>query len=187
MIDTMAPVLALLTAAALAFGLWRLLGTRRAEREAERLQDRIWRISESEDRYRALVAATTEIIVQRDARGRITYANEDFARLLGREPIALIGSRDDLEILDRNAVEIGPDGVRRLEAQVRTADGRARWFAFVEMPVAHGDATHASVRRPTVVEGLPGLYQVMAQHGVGARRVGPHPGPPDAGPRTPGD
>ena len=102
MIDTMAPVLALLTAAALAFGLWRLLGTRRAEREAERLQDRIWRISESEDRYRALVAATTEIIVQRDARGRITYANEDFARLLGREPIALIGSRDDLEILDRS-------------------------------------------------------------------------------------
>lgn len=126
MIDTMAPVLALLTAALLAFGLWRLRGTRRAEREAERLQDRIWRISESEDRYRALVAATTEIIVQRDARGRITYANEDFARLLGREPIALIGSQDDLEILDRNAVEIGPDGVRRLEAQVRTAAaGRA--------------------------------------------------------------
>ncbi|MGU3423034.1 ATP-binding protein [Methylobacterium sp. D54C] len=142
MIDTLAPVLALLTAAALAFALWRRLGTRRAEREAERLQDRLWRISESEDRYRALVAATTEIIVQRDARGRITYANEDFARLLGREPIALIGSQDDLEILDRNAVEIGPDGVRRLEAQVRTADGRARWFAFVEMPVAHGDATH---------------------------------------------
>lgn len=142
MIDTLAPVLALLTAALLAFGLWRLLGTRRAEREAERLQDRIWRISESEDRYRALVAATTEIIVQRDARGRITYANEDFARLLGREPIALIGSQDDLEILDRNAVEVGPDGVRRMEAQVRTSDGRARWFAFVEMPVAHGDATH---------------------------------------------
>ncbi|WP_457108796.1 ATP-binding protein [Methylobacterium sp. P5_C11] len=142
MTDTMALVLALPIATLLALGVWWMRGTRRAESEAERLQDRIWRISESEDRYRALVAATTEIIVQRDARGRITYANEDFAHLLGQEPIALIGSQADLEIVDRHAVEIGPDGVRRTEAQVRTADGRLRWFAFVEMPVAHGDAMH---------------------------------------------
>jgi PAS domain S-box-containing protein len=140
MIEDIALVLALLIAAALALGRWKARGVR--SDEAERLQDRIWRISESEDRYRALVAATTEIIVQRDARGRITYANEEFARLLGREPIELIGSQADLEILDRHAVEVGADGVRRMEAQVRSVDGRVRWFAFVEMPVAHGDAMH---------------------------------------------
>lgn len=140
MIEDIALVLALLIAAVLALGRWKARGVR--SDEAERLQDRIWRISESEDRYRALVAATTEIIVQRDARGRITYANEDFARLLGREPIELIGSQADLEILDRHAVEVGQDGVRRMEAQVRSVDGRVRWFAFVEMPVAHGDAMH---------------------------------------------
>jgi PAS domain S-box-containing protein len=142
MVEDSALVLALVVAATLALGWWRARAARAAESEAERLQDRIWRIAESEDRYRALVAATTEIIVQRDARGRITYANEDFARLLGREPIELLGSQIDLEILDRGSVEMGPDGVRRLEAQVRSVDGRVRWFAFVEMPVAHGDAMH---------------------------------------------
>ena len=29
-----------------------------------------------------------------------------------------------------------------MEAQVRAADGRVRWFALVEMPMAHGDAMH---------------------------------------------
>ena len=139
-VEDIALVVALLVAAALAFDRWR---TRRAgPDEAERLQDRLWRISESEDRYRALVAATTEVIVQRDARGRITYANEDYAGLLGREPIELLGGQIDLEILERDSVETGADGVRRMEAQVRSVDGRVRWFAFVEMPVAHGDAMH---------------------------------------------
>ncbi|MGU3663397.1 ATP-binding protein [Methylobacterium sp. A49B] len=142
MIEDIALVLALLVAAILALGRRRAQDQASDEAEAERLQDRIWRISESEDRYRALVAATTEIIVQRDARGRITYANDEFARLLGREPIELLGTQIDLEILDRNAVEVGEDGVRRMEAQVRSVDGRVRWFAFVEMPVAHGDAMH---------------------------------------------
>ena len=140
MIEDIALVLALVVAAILALGRWR--SREASSDENERLQDRIWRISESEDRYRALVAATTEIIVQRDARGRITYANDEFARLLDCEPLNLLGAQTDLEILDRNAVEIGQDGVRRMEAQVRAADGRLRWFAFVEMPVAHGDAMH---------------------------------------------
>jgi PAS domain S-box-containing protein len=139
-VKDIALVLALLIAAALVLHRWR--ARRGASDEAERLQDRLWRISESEDRYRALVAATTEVIVQRDARGRITYANEDYAQLLGREPIDLLGSLMDLEILDRGETEVGADGVRRLEAQVRSVDGRVRWFAFVEMPVAHGDAMH---------------------------------------------
>ncbi|MHB2209118.1 ATP-binding protein [Methylobacterium sp. CM6257] len=141
-VEDFALVLALVIAAALALDRWRARRGVSDEGEAERLHDRLWRVSESEDRYRALVAATTEVIVQRDARGRITYANEDYARLLGREPIALLGSQVDLEILDRSPVEVGPDGVRRMEAQVRSVDGRVRWFAFVEMPVAHGDAMH---------------------------------------------
>jgi len=141
-VEDIALVLALVVAAALAVDRWRVRRAGPDDGEAERMHDRLWRISESEDRYRALVAATTEVIVQRDARGRITYANEDYAHLLGRKPIELLGAQTDLEILDRNAVEIGSDGVRRMEAQVRTGDGRLRWFAFVEMPVAHGDAMH---------------------------------------------
>ncbi|MBE7204291.1 MAG: hybrid sensor histidine kinase/response regulator, partial [Parafilimonas terrae] len=73
MIKDIALVLALLIAALLALGRWRGRSVPADENEAERMHDRLWRISESEDRYRALVAATTEVIVQRDASGRITY------------------------------------------------------------------------------------------------------------------
>lgn len=133
-------ILLLALSIALAFGLWRARRATIADSDAEGLHDRIWRIAESEDRYRALVAATTDVIVQRDTRGRITFANEGYARLLGREPIDLIGAQIDLEVLERGEVEAAADGVRHLEAQVRSIDGRTRWFAFVEMPVAHGDA-----------------------------------------------
>jgi len=142
MIKDIALVLALLIAATLALGRWRGRGVPDDGNEAERMHDRLWRISESEDRYRALVAATTEVIVQRDARGRITYANDDYARLLGRPAIDLLGAQIDLEILERSEIEVGEDGVRRMEAQIRSVDGQVRWFAFVEMPVAHGDAMH---------------------------------------------
>ncbi|MGV7031394.1 ATP-binding protein [Methylobacterium symbioticum] len=111
----------------------------REEPESEHLHDRIWRIAESEERYRSLVAATMDVIVQRDALGRITFANEGFARLIGRAPLALIGASVDLAVLEQGAVSVGPDGVRRAERRIRGADGTARWYAFVEMPVGRPD------------------------------------------------
>ncbi|MER2268013.1 ATP-binding protein [Methylobacterium oxalidis] len=133
-------VLALLAAGfSLAALVWRGRPSRREEPGLEDLHDRIWRISESEERYRALVEATMEVIVQRDALGRVTFANDGFARLLGRAPLDLIGATLDLELLEQGAVSRGPDGVRRLEARVLPVDGQPRWFSFVEMPVARAD------------------------------------------------
>lgn len=133
-------VLALLAAGfSLAALVWRGRPSRREEPGLEDLHDRIWRISESEERYRALVEATMEVIVQRDALGRVTFANDGFARLLGRAPLDLIGATLDLELLEQGPVSRGPDGVRRLEARVLPVDGQPRWFSFVEMPVARAD------------------------------------------------
>ena len=103
--------------------------------EVEHLQDRIWRIAESEERYRALVEATTEIIVQRDAQGRITFANAGFARLVGAEPFALVGATTQVEILEQGVLHQRPDGVRQIEMRVLPVDGVPRWFSFIEMPV----------------------------------------------------
>ncbi|WP_375410738.1 ATP-binding protein [uncultured Methylobacterium sp.] len=107
--------------------------------EFEHLQDRIWRLSESEERYRALVEATTEIIVQRDGQGRITFANAGFATLLGVEPIDLVGSTAGLRTLAQGPIEERPDGVRRIEIEVMPVAGPARWFSFIEMPVTDGE------------------------------------------------
>ena len=139
-VKDIALVLALLIAAFLALGRWR--ARRAMPDEAERLHDRMWRISESEDRYRALVAATTEVIVQRDGRGRITYANEDYARLLGRDRSSCSARRSiwrSWNAARSRSVRTACAAWRRRSAPV---DGRVRWFAFVEMPVAHGDAMH---------------------------------------------
>ena len=136
----LAVALALLVAAAsLAFA-WTRRGRAGAPNDSEHLHDRIWQISESEDRYRALVEATTDIIVQRDAAGRITFANESYAALFDRTPRAMLGTTRDLDVLETAGAETGPDGVRRSEARVMPADGVPRWFAFVEVPIARGTA-----------------------------------------------
>ncbi|MGU3536274.1 ATP-binding protein [Methylobacterium sp. A54F] len=130
-------VLALLAAAfSLAALVWRARKPRPEEPETDHLHDRIARIAESEERYRSLVEATMDVVVQRDAQGRITFANEGFARLLGRSPLDLVGATVDLEPLETGRVETGADGVRRVEARVLPVDGVPRWFAFVEMPVS---------------------------------------------------
>ncbi|KAB1075774.1 ATP-binding protein [Methylobacterium planeticum] len=140
-------VLALLAAAfSLAALFWRRADPGREEAAVEDLHGRIARISESEERYRALVEATMEIIVQRDAIGRITFANAGFARLLGRTPLELVGATLDLPILEDRGLQRDPDGTRRVEARVLPVDGVPRWFSFVEMPVARDGAPPQRLR-----------------------------------------
>ena len=106
---------------------------------AEALQDRLWQIAESEERYRVLVEATTQAVVQRDGQGRITFASEGFAALLGVKPLELIGSTLTPQVIERGASEQRPDGVRVVEERLVPVDGVPRWFSFIEMP-ATGNA-----------------------------------------------
>ncbi|WP_284247234.1 sensor histidine kinase, partial [Methylobacterium haplocladii] len=111
--------------------------------DAEALQDRLWLLSESEERYRTLIEATTECIVQRDGQGRITFANAGFAAMLGASPLDLIGSMVQLQILEPGETVQRADGVRQVEERVLPVDGRPRWFSFIEMPVqGSGGAPH---------------------------------------------
>ncbi|SFL06486.1 ATP-binding protein [Methylorubrum salsuginis] len=103
---------------------------------SESLQDRLWQVAESEERYRVLVEATTQAVVQRDGQGRITFASEGFAALLGAKPLDLIGSTLTPQVLERGPVQVRPDGVRRVEERLVPVDGHPRWFSFVELPAA---------------------------------------------------
>lgn len=102
----------------------------------EALQDRLWQIAESEERYRVLVEATTEVVVQRDGQGRITFASEGFAALLGVRPLELIGSTLSPQVIERGASTLRADGVRVVEERLMPVDGVPRWFSFIEMPAA---------------------------------------------------
>ncbi|KQT86599.1 ATP-binding protein [Methylobacterium sp. Leaf466] len=136
-IEVVACLLAGLTGAAAVAAVGRRRSAAAGEvSEVEHLEDRIWQLSESEERYRALVEATTDVVVQRDAQGRITFASDGFARLLGRAPIDLVGSTTILPVVAQGPTEDRADGVRRIEVQVRPVSGPARWFSFIEMPVS---------------------------------------------------
>ncbi|HEY8563919.1 MAG TPA: ATP-binding protein [Beijerinckiaceae bacterium] len=101
--------------------------------EIERLHDRVWQLAEGEERTRGLVEAQVDLIVQRDAHGRITFANERFAALLGQAREDLIGSDATLSVLERGPAATAPGGGRRIEEAVATADG-PRWIEWIETP-----------------------------------------------------
>lgn len=105
----------------------------------ESLHDLVWRASEGEERYRTLVAATTDLVVQRDLDGRITFADEGYAKLLGRSPSELVGEPVEPLILDGDTVSVRDDGLRRIETRILGADGRERWFDVVEVPIMDED------------------------------------------------
>lgn len=120
-----------------------LLGRRRGgaqhvhvlEAEVERLQDRVWNLAEGEERYRSLIRAQLDVIVQRDAAGRVTFANEGYARLTGRPGSDLLGTAAMPAVIESGPARARPDGARLVDEAIETPDG-TRWFAFVETTIA---------------------------------------------------
>jgi PAS domain S-box-containing protein len=103
------------------------------ETQVERLQDRVWQLSESEDQHRSLIEAHVDVIVQRDAQGRIVFANEGYARLAGRNRLDLIGSRKALKVVESRPVRTRSDGAHLIDEAIDTQEG-VRWIAWIETP-----------------------------------------------------
>ncbi len=57
---------------------------RALETRIEELSDDNWELRETEERARSLLEAQGDLIVRRDAGGRITYANDAFCALAGQ-------------------------------------------------------------------------------------------------------
>ena len=113
---------------------------RTLETEVERLQDRTWRLAESEERYRSLIEAQLDLIVQRDRAGRITFANERFAELMGGSAESLIGTEERPTVIESGLPRIGHDGARVIDEAIQTQAG-VRWLSWVETTMAgHGGA-----------------------------------------------
>jgi len=99
------------------------------EERAEDLGDRNWELKDAAERGRNFLEALGDVIVRRDAAGRITYANDAYCRLAARTPEALIGTGFTLAILKQNQIAALPDGTRMHDQKVDSADG-ARWIAW---------------------------------------------------------
>src|SRR4030081_395142 len=97
----------------------------------EALADRNWELKEAEERARSLFESQGDLIVLRDADGRITFVNDAYCALAQQSRATLIGSRFALEILEQGDTAIEPNGTRIHDQKIATALG-PRWIGWRE-------------------------------------------------------
>ena len=113
----------------------RLLGVqlKRADERAEELGDHNWELKEAAERNRGVLEALGDVIVRRDADGRIVYANDAFCRLAGRPADALVGTLFSLPVFEQGAIAALPDGTRIHDQKIDVAG--ARWIAWRDVAI----------------------------------------------------
>jgi len=104
------------------------------EARVEELSDRNWELREAEEHARSLLEAQGDLIVRRDASGRITYANDAFCALAGKKREALIGAVFSLQAPEQSEIALLDDGTRVYDQQIESGAG-ARWIAWREVAV----------------------------------------------------
>ena len=111
---------------------------RRLEARVEELSDHHWELREAEERARSLLDAQGDLIVRRDAQGRVTYVNDAYCALAGRRRNALIGAAGgktgDLPVREQGPLTVLVDGTRMHDQKIASGDG-ARWIAWREVAV----------------------------------------------------
>ncbi|GLR89389.1 PAS domain-containing hybrid sensor histidine kinase/response regulator [Bradyrhizobium iriomotense] len=97
----------------------------------EALVDRNWELKEAEERARSLFESQGDLIVLRDHRGRITFANDAYCELAGQARSALIGTRFNFDVLEQGDRALESNGTRIHDQRIATPIG-ARWIAWRE-------------------------------------------------------
>ena len=113
---------------------------RALEARIEELSDHNWELREAEERARGLLEAQGDVIVRRDSSGRITYASAAFCALADKISAALIGSTQQLPVLEQGPVMVQPDGTRVHDQKIACGSA-ARWIAWREVAVRGEMAT----------------------------------------------
>ena len=118
----------------------RLLGlAERIEHGIERLKDTQWELSDNSVRYRDLLDNQTDVILRRDAEGRLTFVNRALCRVFALSPADILGKPFALPFAGDNAGS-AHDASRQDPRVVRlaTAEG-PRWYEISDHAVASAD------------------------------------------------
>jgi PAS domain S-box-containing protein len=97
----------------------------------EVLADRNWELQEAEQRARGLFESQGDLIVMRDGEGCITFVNDAYCQMAGRDRDALLGSRFAFELLEQGEAALEPNGTRVHDQRIDSAIG-PRWIAWRE-------------------------------------------------------
>jgi PAS domain S-box-containing protein len=114
----------------------------RLERSLEELKDLQWQIRDNEARYRDLLDNQADVILRRDGEERLTFVNQAFCRVFGRERSTVLGKPFRPRVLAGDeACPLAPGAAirhQRYVQQIETAAG-ARWFEWEERAVPAAD------------------------------------------------
>jgi PAS domain S-box-containing protein len=104
------------------------------EARVEELSDRNWELREGQERARSLLEAQGDLIVRRNAQGRVTYANDAFCALAGKARDKLIGSIFELPVIVQGETAVLADGTRVHDQNIACGPSM-RWIAWREVAV----------------------------------------------------
>jgi signal transduction histidine kinase/CheY-like chemotaxis protein len=104
------------------------------EARLEQAADRNWEISEAQERAKSFFEAQGDVIVRRDGTGAITYANDAFCALAGRDREDLLATTFALPVEEQSDESSLPDGTRVYDQKITAPEG-ARWIAWREVTV----------------------------------------------------
>ncbi len=136
---------------------------RRLEGRLDEAEDRHWEFKEAQERAKSFFDAQGDVIVRRDGKGIITYANDVFCTLAGRSRNELVGTGFVLPVEAQGETAMLADGTRIHDQKIAAADG-ARWIAWREVSVrSDGDAETQSVGRDVT-------DRVIAEHALADAR-----------------
>lgn len=119
----------------------------RLEERVEELADERWELKEEEERARGFVELISDVIVRRDAAGRIAFANDAFCRLVRLSSAEIVGHTVTPAVLEQGPVAALDDGTRIHDQKIASPEG-PRWIAWREVAVrASGGTETLSVGR----------------------------------------
>ncbi len=100
----------------------------------ETLQDRTWELRESEERYRSLAEAFGDILLHRNHRGEVTYANEAFLEMFGLRQEEVTGQTFTPKLVNETVHPGSQSNTTVKEVEIETAKG-TKWLAWLDLPV----------------------------------------------------
>ncbi len=133
------------------------------EARLDEAADRNWEIREAEERANSFFEAQDDVIVRRDCNGAITYVNDAFCRLAGRERCSLLATAFALPVLEHGDTALLADGTRAYDQKIASAEGD-RWIAWREVTVRVEGANETQSVGRDVTD------RVTAEHALGEAR-----------------
>lgn len=117
----------------------RLLRKKLADYEdrIETLSDTNWELRETEERTRCFFEAQGDAIIRRDLDGTVSFANESYCALAGRDRDAIVGTHFQLNVTADGEVLVCEDGTRIYDQKIATPTGE-RWIAWREATLRLG-------------------------------------------------